>query len=72
MFSPNGFWVWLFTFLISSRSLSFWGNIMEAKIPIPPASDTAATRLASETHIIPPQIMGCSIPRISVAFVLNI
>ena len=53
IFNPNGLSVNFFVFLISSR---IWlaGALAPAIIPNPPAFETAAAKLLSETQAMPP------------------
>lgn len=71
MFTPNFLSVRLLHFLISFLTCSASVFIAEI-IPKPPASETAAARLASDTHAIPPWNIGYLIPIKSQIFVLII
>src|SRR4030065_598826 len=68
-FMPNGLSV---SDLISFMMSFIWSGELAAllNIPKPPALETAATSLGKLTKAIPANIMGCSMPNISVILVI--
>ena len=71
MFTPKGLSVSALVFLISAASSAGVGNVNAVSMPSAPALETAATNSARESHIMPPWVIGYSMPRSSVMRVLN-
>lgn len=69
--TPNGLDV-----IVRHRRISFLkssgvGCVNPVKIPNPPALETAEAISAYPTYCMPPQMIGCSMPRMSVSAVFS-
>src|ERR1700744_3420367 len=72
MFTPNGFSVMVRQRAISLVRSSGVGWVSAVMNPRQPALATAATSSARPTHCMPPWVIGCSTPNVSVKRVFNI